>query len=101
VNVRFTPEAEEDLAEAQRWYRRRGTNVTRSFRQAVEAGLDLIERYPEGHPLVYRDVRRVLLRRFPYSLFFVVDGEIAVVIGCFHSARDPKTWQDRGDAALD
>jgi plasmid stabilization system protein ParE len=101
VNARLTPEAEADLAEAQNWYRQRGTQVTRDFRQAVQAGLELIERHPMGHPTVYRNVRRVLLHRFPYSLFYFIDGDIAVVIGCFHGARDPRIWQDRSDAALD
>ena len=50
---------------------------------------------------MYRNVRRVLLRRFSYSLFYFIDGDTAVVFGCFHSYRDPRAWQDRGDAALD
>jgi len=101
VIVRLTAEAEEDLVEAQRWYQRRGSERARRFRGAVQDGLDLIERHPEGQPLVYRSIRRMVLRRFPYLLLYFIDGEIAVVIGCFHGARDPKSWQDRGDAALD
>ena len=101
MNVRLTPEVEADLADTQRWYRQRGSELPRRFRQAVEAGLELIELHPQGYPLVYRTVRRVFLRRFPYALFYFIDGETAVVFGCFHGSRDPQAWQDRSDEVLD
>jgi toxin ParE1/3/4 len=69
--------------------------------RAVAAALDLIEQHPEGQPIVYRTVRRVLLPRFPYTLLYFCDGEVAVVFGCFHSARDPRVWQERSDSAFD
>jgi hypothetical protein len=44
---------------------------------------------------VFKNVRRALLRRFPYSLFFVVEDEALIVIACFHASRDPSHWQKR------
>jgi toxin ParE1/3/4 len=73
----------------------------RRFRQAVEAGLALIANHPKGQPLVGRNTRRVLLRRFPYSLFYYVEGDTVVVYGRLHGSRDPRVWQDRAEAALD
>jgi hypothetical protein len=35
------------------------------------------------------------LRRFPYSLFFVIEDETLIVIACFHGSRDPAQWQTR------
>jgi len=35
------------------------------------------------------------LRRFPYSLFFIVEDETLLVIACFHASRDPLQWQKR------
>jgi toxin ParE1/3/4 len=101
VTVRLTSEVEADLAEARQWYLRQGPHLARGFVRSVDAGLALIERHPDGHPIVYRAVRRVLLHRFPYALFYARDGGILVVLGCFHTARDPATWQERSDAFLD
>jgi toxin ParE1/3/4 len=50
---------------------------------------------PRQFPLVFNNVRRALLRRFPYSLFFIVEGETLLVIACFHASRDPLQWQKR------
>ena len=39
---------------------------------------------------------RALLRRFPYSLMFVIEAdETVTVIACFHGSRDPAHWQKR------
>jgi hypothetical protein len=38
-------------------------------------------------------VRRAPLRRFPYSLFFVIENEALLVIACFHGSRDPARWR--------
>ena len=43
---------------------------------------------PRQFPTVFKNVRRALLRRFPYSLFFVIET-------CFHASRDPSRWQKR------
>jgi len=41
---------------------------------------------PRQFPIVFKNVRRALLRRFPYSLFFVVEGDDLTVIACFHAS---------------
>ncbi len=35
-----------------------------------------------------------MLRRFPYGVFYLTEGERIVVIACFHASRRPKPWQD-------
>lgn len=45
---------------------------------------------------VHADIRRVLLRVFPYALFYVIEENAIVILGCFHGRRDPQTWKDRG-----
>ena len=101
MNARLTPEAEADLADARRWYRQRNAQAADRFMGAVAAALNLIERYPEGQTILYRTSRRALVPRFPYALLYYLDADDAVVFGCFHTARDPKHWQERADAVLD
>jgi hypothetical protein len=68
---------------------------------AVAAVLELIGRYPEGQPILYRKARRALVPRFPYFVLYYVDDDHAIVFGCFHTARDPEMWRERADATLD
>jgi plasmid stabilization system protein ParE len=89
------PEAEAELAEAFDWYERRVSGLGADLLTAVDTAVDSILNNPFQHPVVYRSVRRVLTRRFPYQVLFIVEADTVTVIAVFHGARDPKHWQDR------
>ena len=54
-----------------------------------------VERHLQANPALYQridgDIRRAVLRRFPYGLFHVVDGDEVTVLGCLHLHRDPRS----------
>jgi len=89
------PEAEAELVEAFGWYERRVSGLGADLLAAVDAAVDSILSNPLQHPVVYRNARRALTRRFPYQVLFVVETDVVVVIAIFHGARDPKRWKDR------
>lgn len=93
--VVFTQAARAELIEAQDWYEREATGLGRRFRQAIDVLAERMSANPRQFPVVFRNARRALLRRFPYSLFFVVEDETVFVFACFHASRDPLQWQKR------
>jgi len=93
--VIFTQGAREEVIEAQDWYEREAPGLGRHFREAIDALIERMSANPRQFPVVFKDVRRALLRRFPHSLFFVMEGETLLVIACFHASRDPAQWQKR------
>jgi toxin ParE1/3/4 len=90
------PEARAEMAEAAGWYDAREQGLGRDFLRAVRAGTDVLRRNPYLYQVVFGDMRRALLRRFPYGIFYEIHGSDVVVLGCMHSARDPDEWQQRG-----
>jgi toxin ParE1/3/4 len=95
VRARFRREAEADVLEALAWYRERGSELGEAFLQSLNACLATIQRLPESHPVVYRDIRRSLLSRFPHGVFDVREGDTITVLACFHAKRNPTTWKER------
>ncbi len=89
------PEAEADLADAQRWYEERREGLGDDFLLCIEETLDRIRRNPEIYPLVHKDARRATVRRFPYGVFYRAIGRDIIVLGVFHGRRDPRSWQSR------
>jgi plasmid stabilization system protein ParE len=89
------PEAEAELAEAYRWYEDRRTGLGSDLLLLVEASLTSIQRAPHSYPLVYHDVRRTLIKRFPYGIYYLVEETRIIVIAIFHAKRDPKRWRHR------
>lgn len=90
--------AEADIAEAARWYEERSPGLGSEFLRAVDVVLAEIARMPERYPAVRGGVRRALLRRFPYGVFFVVTPDLVSVLACLHAGRDPRVWQERSEA---
>jgi toxin ParE1/3/4 len=69
-------EAEAELAGAFDWYERRVSGLGADLLAAVDAAVDSILSNPFQHPVVYRSVRRIQTRRFPYQVLFLVEGDL-------------------------
>ena len=91
----FEPEAELDVAEAYRWYEERDEGLGSEFTRSVDGCVYQIQRHSEMYPAVYKEIRQSVIRRFPYSIFYVIEADIVYVVAVFHASRDPQTWQDR------
>ena len=94
--VIFTSRSRAELIDAQDWYENEAPGLGRRFRAAVDAVVQRMSATPRQFPMIYKNVRRALLRRFPYALMFVIEAdETLTVIACFHGSRDPGHWQKR------
>ena len=88
-------EAELDIQDVFEWYEAQSLGLGSEFVRAVDTCLSSIGRNPLAYPIIYKQARRALIRRFPYGILYVFEQEIISVIACFHAKRDPKSWQDR------
>ena len=94
-DVRLLPDVEREIDEAFHWYERQRRGLGFEFLLAFEAALGSVRRLPESHEVVARRTRRVLLRRFPYLLLYVLEDDRILVTALFHGHRDPTRWSDR------
>lgn len=93
--LRLRPEAEADIAGGYRWYRARAARLASDFLDELGRALSAVSDHPGAHPSLHKKVRRALVRRFPYAIFYIVEGDEVVVLGIFHQARDPRRWRRR------
>ncbi len=56
-----------------------------------------IQADPERYPVIRGRLRRVLLRRFPYGVYYKVYPSSISVVGVIHGHRHPDTWVGRTD----
>lgn len=90
------PEAQADIVAAYTWYGRQRPGLDGEFLAEVEVVLGLIETNPLLYPVIYRDIRRALTRRFPFAVFYLIDRDQISVLAVLHCARNPRLWQKRG-----
>ena len=98
--LRIHAAAAEEAAEAAAWYEKERPGLGTEFEHATETALDLLEQ--EIVPLTVvpgiagtRGVKRLLLRRFPYSVIVLERDAEIFVIAFAHHARRPGYWRDR------
>lgn len=89
MRIVFRPEAHEELLQARAWYESKATGLGLEFARAVEAAVALASRNPDAASQVASDCRRLLLRRFPFSLVYRARADELVVLAVFHHRRSP------------
>jgi toxin ParE1/3/4 len=89
------PEAEAEFLEAGRWYAARNPAIAVAFRNSVERTLDAVEQAPQQFPIALRDIRKALVRRFPYVVYYVILSDVISVIAIIHGRREPRRWRER------
>jgi toxin ParE1/3/4 len=89
------PRAEADLASVKADYDAEDPTIGRRFAAAVDDALDKIEKTPFLFPLVTDDVRFIIPRRFPYVVYYRVEGDHVVVLAVVHKRQDQAKWKRR------
>jgi plasmid stabilization system protein ParE len=88
-------EAQTDIAEAIAWLRGASPSLPSRFKLELENVYASILEHTQMYPVVHKNIRRALLRRFPYSVFYVVERPIVLIVGVVHHSRDDATWKRR------
>ena len=93
--VVFSPEADDDIAEAYDWYESREPGLGEDFLRCVEACLLTIRRHPEIFPVAVDEFRHAPIRRFPFEIFYEPTDDAINVYSIFHCSQDPQKWRKR------
>jgi plasmid stabilization system protein ParE len=90
-SLSFLPEVEDDAISGYSWYEDKAFGLGEEFLRIFYAAVNNLSRNPLLYKKVYGDFRRLLLRRFPYAIYFLVEDNKIIIFGLFHCARDPQT----------
>lgn len=85
----------EELDAARIWYDEQRAGLGAEFVDAAAASISHAAQAPTAFPQVHRSIRRLLMRRFPYAIFYRVTVAEIVILAVMHLRRDPKRWQSR------
>lgn len=90
----IAPEVEEDGHVAETWYEERSPGLGDRFLDDLYSGLAAILEDPLLHGPFEDRVRRRLLIRFPYAIYYTVDSDTIAVWAVLHCARNPQWITD-------
>ena len=94
------PDAEADIAAAYDWYEEQREGLGKEFVEEVSTVITAVQSEPLRFPATFRTLRRALVHRFPYGVFFVVRANTVIVVAAMHLARDPRRVHRRTKSDL-
>ncbi len=83
------------MAEQFDWYESRKQGLGYDFLAQVRSAFLQVEENPLRFAPIYGNVRRALVRRFPFKVFYILEAGTVEVIGLVHARRDPHVWRKR------
>jgi len=93
-SVRYKRAAAAEIHAVISWYLRPEINQAPAFIKELERTEAHLRTLPALYQQVEGDIRRAVLRRFPYSLFFVIEGGEVIVLACMHQHQQPRTREE-------
>ncbi len=95
MRVVHHPIATTEIGDAARYYEERVAGLGVDFLNEVDEAVRVIVAMPKCWPVLERDVRRYLLRRFPFALYFRIREDYIQILACKHHSRHPDYWRRR------
>ena len=89
------PEAKAELLDTFQWYQEQRQGLGYDFKLCVDEVISKIKKNLLIYKKLFRNVRRSVIKRFPFGLFFIVEDNTIIVLAVLHARRDPRRWKVR------
>ena len=95
MTVLFHPDAELEFNAAIDYYEAVENGLGYDFSLEIASTIARIIAFPKAWPVIEVEIRRALVRRFPYGVLYSEDQENIYVVAVMHLHRDPEYWKHR------
>ena len=92
IDLVLTRRAEQDAESARDWYDQQSEGLGDDFLDELRDAIHRAHRDPLHYQCVVEELRRVLLKRFPYAVFYLIEPTRVVVLAVLHQAANPDSW---------
>ena len=94
--VKFLPEVKIDLSEAKDYYFDKGGNqLAERFKTEINSEIEYIQKFPEHYQIQYRRLRRAIVKKFPYAIFYRFENKKIIIFAILHTRQDSSLIHSR------
>ena len=95
--IKLLPIVHTELRKTKKWYADKNEVLANDFKTEVDKEIDYIGKFPENSQRKYKELRRSLVSRFPYAIFYLVKEKQKqiIVLGVLHTSRNPEIIRKR------
>lgn len=95
MRLKYHPEARAEVVEAARYYEEEVAGLGARFLNDWDRAIEVILESPMRWPVVEDEIRRYTMARFPYAIYYRLEGESLRILVAKHHSRHPDYWRDR------
>ena len=95
MNVLFHPDAELELNAAIDYYEAIENGLGYDFSLEIISAIGRVIDFPKAWLIIEGDIRRALVKRFPYGILYAEDQGLIYIIAVMHLHRAPEYWKHR------
>lgn len=95
MSFRFHPYAEAELSDAIQYYEDVESGLGQDFAVEVYLAIQRAIAYPRAWMVLAGEVRRALVRRFPYGVLYSEERDGILIVAVMHLHRAPGYWSER------
>ena len=78
-----------EIEDAKEYYNLQNSTLGDTFKNDIKKSIESIKRFPNLYPNITNDIRRCVLHRFPYSIFYAITNSTILVLSVAHQHRKP------------
>jgi plasmid stabilization system protein ParE len=93
--IHFLAPAKEEMNASARFYEQQLPGLGHRFLDEVDRGIRAIREHPESAPAIHSEIRRKLIRHFPFALLYRITPAGIVILAVMHQHRRPDYWKGR------
>lgn len=94
-SIIFYKDSKQDIIEIVKWYDLKSVELSNRFILQVDEAINKIRTSPEAFSYLYKDIRKIKLRKFPYMIFYKIEKHTIHIYGVIHTKRNPQLYKKR------
>ena len=87
--------AQLEVRSIRKWYDDEEDGLSARFLAELDDVVERLRSTPQQFPVVQKSMRRALLHRFPYCVYFVDHVDAVIIFAVLHQHRNPAEWKRR------
>jgi plasmid stabilization system protein ParE len=78
-----------EIEDAKEYYNLQKSTLGNTFKNDIKKSIETIKNFPNLYPNITNDLRRCVLHRFPYSIFYAITNDTILILSVAHQHRKP------------
>ncbi len=89
------PYAEKDINESITYFKEKTNGLEEVFIEQIDSSFNEILNNPEAFPIAKYDIRKFVINKFPFCIYYIERDNALYILAVFHDKRNPKDWYKR------